>query len=341
MRGGPAPAPRDAAASEEWFLAHGLPYFVDEVRARVHRRLRGGRLAWLGLGAVVLAFAVGTGVGLLVDDLVVGVALAPVVVAVLAATYLVTALEGAVLARWAFRRAFDSLGLLLPLATRALPMLLLFVTFLFINAEVWQLASALPRGVLWWTVVFFTGFAIFFLVTRLDQELEEFDDQVDSEQLLAATEGTAWEASARGLVGSGEDVLARAHVRGLEKANLLLVLLVSQALQVLLLSVAVFAFFMVFGILAVQDSVVEAWIGRPPTYLGSVRIFSLELTQVAIFLAGFSALYFTVTVVTDDVYRKEFFTRVRRELEQAVAVRIVYRDVRRRDDRPGGPASPA
>ena len=68
-------------------------------------------------------------------------------------------------------------------------------------------------------------------------------------------------------------------MRGLEKANLLLVLLVSQALQVLLLSLAVFVFFMVFGILAVQDSVVEAWIGRPPTYLGSFRVFSLELPR--------------------------------------------------------------
>ena len=316
--------------SEEWFLANGLPYFVDEVRARVHQRLRGGRLAWLGLTATVLAFALGVGLGLLVGDVVLGVSLAPVLLAITSVVYLLTALEGAVLARWALRRAFDSLGLLLPLATRALPMLLLFVTFLFINAEVWQLASALPRGVLWWTVVFFAGFAAFFLVTRLDQELDEFDDSVDAQGLLAATAGTLWEQAAVELAASGEDVVARAQVRGLEKVNLLLVLLVSQALQVLLLSFAVFAFFMVFGILAVQDSVVEAWIGSPPTYLGSIRVFSVELTQVAIFLAGFSGLYFTVTVVTDEVYRKEFFTRVRRELEQAVAVRVVYRHAQQR-----------
>ena len=42
------------------------------------------------------------------------------------------------------RRTFGSLRTLLPMMTRALPLLLLFVTFLFINAEVWQVASQ-PR----------------------------------------------------------------------------------------------------------------------------------------------------------------------------------------------------
>ena len=47
--------------------------------------------------------------------------------------------------RWAVGRTFGSLGMLFPLVTRALPLLLLFVTFLFINTEVWMVANS-------WTV---------------------------------------------------------------------------------------------------------------------------------------------------------------------------------------------
>ena len=39
-------------------------------------------------------------------------------------------------------------ALLVPLVTRALPLLLLFITFLFINAEVWELSANLDGAVL-------------------------------------------------------------------------------------------------------------------------------------------------------------------------------------------------
>ena len=59
-------------------------------------------------------------------------------------------------------------------------------------------------------------------------------------------------------------------MRGLEKANLVLVLLVAQAVQVLLLALAVFGFFLVFGAVAIHDDVVTSWIGvEPEDFLGS------------------------------------------------------------------------
>ena len=50
---------------------------------------------------------------------------------------------------WALKRTLGSLRLLFPLASRALPMLLVFVTFLFINAEVWQVTTKLDGGLIW------------------------------------------------------------------------------------------------------------------------------------------------------------------------------------------------
>ena len=45
---------------------------------------------------------------------------------------------------------------------------------------------------------------------------------------------------------------------------------------------------------------------------------------MSVFLAAFSGFYFTVYAVTDEAYRDQFFTTVKRELDRAVAVRAVY-----------------
>ena len=58
---------------------------------------------------------------------------------------------------------------------------------------------------------------------------------------------------------------------------------------------------------------------------------TLELFQVSVFLAAFSGLYFTVYAVTDEAYRDQFFTTVKRELDRAVAVRAVYLALRGHD----------
>ena len=59
----------------------------------------------------------------------------------------------------------------------------------------------------------------------------------------------------------------RGQVTGLQKANLVLVLLVAQAVQVLLLAFAVFCFFVLFGVVAIEDSVIAELARRGPPHL--------------------------------------------------------------------------
>jgi hypothetical protein len=108
-----------------------------------------------------------------------------------------------------------------------------------------------------------------------------------------------------------------------------LVLLFNQAIQVLLLSLGLFAFFLVFGSLTIPDSTVIAWtqqdaVTRLPSRLGQHVPITNELWQVSVFLSAFAGLYFTVYAVTDETYRSQFFAGVSTELEQAVAVNAVY-----------------
>ena len=73
--------------------------------------------------------------------------------AVLAVIYLGTSYAVLPLIGWATRRATAQIALFLNTVVRVLPLLLLVITFLFVNAEVWQVAGRLPAGrTSWWSV---------------------------------------------------------------------------------------------------------------------------------------------------------------------------------------------
>ena len=114
---------------------------------------------------------------------------------------------------------------------------------------------------IWGAVLFFGLAATGFLLARLAEELDLFDDDITVETLLDVTADTPLAPTARRLVDEEADLQAEAEVTGLQKANLVLVLLVAQAVQVLLLAVAVFCFFLVFGVVAIDDSVIRTWVG--------------------------------------------------------------------------------
>jgi hypothetical protein len=320
------PAVRDA---EKWFLDHGLPYFVDDVRATMQARMSRTRVLPVLGAALLLSTAAGVAVGLANRSTSFGIATGSWLLIAVVAAYALVALRMHDIAGWALKRAFASLGLLFPLATRALPMLLLFVTFLFINTEVWQVTSAMNAGVLWTAVLFFGVAATGFLLARLDEELDLFDDDISAETLLDVTADTPLAPTARRLVDEGVDLQADAEVTGLQKFNLVLALLVAQAVQVLLLAVAVFAFFVIFGVVAIDDHVINTWVGDPaPQYDLGQSLVSSELARVSIFLAAFSGLYFTVYAVMDSNYREQFFTHLMREHARVLASLNSYRERR-------------
>ena len=66
-------------------------------------------------------------------------------------------------------------------------------------------------------------------------------------------------------------------------------------------------FFLLFGGVVMTDDVVEAWIGEEPARRRDLPNLTVELVQVSVFLAAFSGLYFTVSAVTDETYREQFF----------------------------------
>jgi hypothetical protein len=320
---------RTVAATDLWFVQHGLTYFVPENRAAVRSALRPRRIVPLVAGTALGAGAVAVAVAVWADG---QRSFLPAILwtafGVVATWYALTALQARPIVAWALSRTFRSLGTLLPMMTRALPLLLVFVTFLFINAEVWQVASYLDGSRLWLVALLFGTLAGAFLLVRLPEEVDRTDDNVDEDLLLKSTAGTPLADVARRLVDDPDgDPASYAEVTGYERWNLVLVLVVIQATQVLLLAVTVFAFFMLFGSMIMDPAIVATWTGLDEGDVSTLRGFqnvSVELVQVSVFLAAFSSLYLTVSTVTDETYREQFFGSVLHEMEQAVGVRAVY-----------------
>lgn len=306
------------AATDLWFVRHGLPYFVPEQRREAKAALRLRRTVPLLVLIGLAAAAAGVALAWVTDQFVAAPATLVSLGLLAAAFYALTALKARPIVGWALSRTFGSLRTLLPMMSRALPLLLLFVTFLFINAEVWQVSSHLAVSTLWLVALLFGVLAVGFLLVRLPEEVDRADDDVDERLLRKACRGTPLEADCDRLLDEGVDVARHAEVTGFERWNLVLVLLVIQAAQVLLLAATVFLFFMVFGSLIMNGAVVETWTD------GYANVVGPTLIQVSIFLASFSALYLTVSTVTDETYRVQFFGSVLAELERAVGMRAVY-----------------
>jgi hypothetical protein len=119
-------------------------------------------------------------------------------------------------------------------------------------------------------------------------------------------------------------------LRRAQRANVALVMFVSQALQVMFVTVGVGAFFVVFGALMVGASVLEAWIGSPGhllfdlTLAGHPILITEELLRVSGAIAAFSGLYYAVAMMVDETYRREFLHQITGEMRDTFVARSEY-----------------
>ena len=247
--------------------------------------------------------------------------------ALLGLIYLGTSYALLPITRWAAGRLWRQLADVLGLLVRALPLLLLFVTFLFLTTEVWQVAASLDGPFLAVTMGLFVVVGVVFVVARIPLEvgtLARFESWSDVAVLVVDTPAAALNPPA----DASPAVTPRLGRR--QWGNVGLVVLFTQGLQIAFVSVMIGVFFVGFGLLTVTPELTTTWVGDDAhllldgTLWGRPVAVTSELLQVAGFLTAFSGFYFTVYVLTDATYRKEFLDEVLVELRQAFAVRAVY-----------------
>ena len=253
----------------------------------------------------------------------------------LAGIYLGTSYALLPITRWAAGRLWRQLADILGLLVRALPLLLLFVTFLFLTAEVWQVAASLDGPFLAVTMGLFVVVGIVFVVARIPLEvgtLARFDSWTEVAALVDGTPAAALDpppsASPAGTPRLGPR----------QWGNVGLVVLFTQGLQIVFVSAMIGVFFVGCGLLTMSPATSATWVGGDVTLLAERELWgrpgalTTELLQVAGFLTAFSGFYFTVYVLTDATYRREFLDQVLAELRQAFAVRAVYLAARSHPD---------
>jgi hypothetical protein len=228
---------------------------------------------------------------------------------------------------WAFRFASIQLGALGTLMSRALPLLMITVLVYF-TAELWQLSARMTRQRLWETIGFLSIVAVLFMVTTIRDEVralrEDRAGQTDPAQLLANTP----------LAVDAEQQPERTPLSLAEQVNVVAVMVVSQAIQVVFFTTGLFAFFIALGIVAVPDDVTVLWsseqtcpVGQPPcagTWFGIHVPIPQTAVHTSLFVAVLSGLYFTVSTSVDPLYRQRFFDPLISDVAVSLAGRDAY-----------------
>ncbi len=250
----------------------------------------------------------------------------------LAVGYVVTSWALIPMMRWSFGQVRRQVTDVANLAMKSLPTLLIFSAFIFINAEMWQVANdfTLPLfGMVMLLLVGIGGIFIFVSVRRLTVDLARFSAWGDVRPRCANTPVEEIIPADDEPAPDTPPLVRRAEW------NVNLLLFVAQGIQVLLVSLVITTFYVVFGLLTVREETLLQWttVGEL-TYerdwavdiaiFGTDLIFTRQLLLVALFIGMFSGLNFAVQVITDDTYREEFIADMTAEVRDALAFRAVY-----------------
>lgn len=252
---------------------------------------------------------------------------APVFVVITLLAIWLTYLGFGSIALWAFRFAWVQLGAMGSLMSRALPLLMLTVV-VFFTGELWQLAARMTRQRLWQVIGFLALIALLFVVTTIRDEVralrEDRAERNDPRALLAGTP----------LEGFVDQEPARTPLSRGEQFNVVAVMVVSQAIQVVFFTTGLFAFFLALGVIAVPDDVAVLWsaeqacaVGQPPcdgTWFGVHVPVPQTIVHMSLIVAVLSGLYFTVSTSTDPLYRQRFFDPLIADVAVSLAGRDAY-----------------
>ena len=247
--------------------------------------------------------------------------------AILLVIYLTTSYGIVPMTRWAVTNGARQILSVSAVLMRALPLLLLVVIVVFYTVEPFQIAHEVPTELIGVAIGFFLFLATGFAAIRVPRQVGELSDGESWAAIRARAAKTPAAPLCRGLPARAAPPPKMSKKEWL---NVGLVVMASEAILVLLVGTAMFLFLVVLGVLTVPTELAEVWITKKPDVLVEFGLFgadlslTTELLEAAGFLAGFTALQFTVSLLSDDTYQEEFLTDLRESLRESLAVRAVY-----------------
>lgn len=226
--------------------------------------------------------------------------------------------------RWAVGHTLREMGGLLRLMARALPLVLVFSMFIFLNAELWQVANDFTAAYFWAALGVMAGVGSLFVLLRLPKEVDALRRFRSWDEVGSALSDSPLEPE------DAEGIDDRPDPPPLTRPdwfNVGLVWVFSQGVQILMVGLLVGLFYGVFGVFTVRPDTIRQWTeGDPDEWfrINSRLIVTWELIRVSGFIAAFSSLQFAVSAITDDAYREEFLGELVDDVREAFAVRALY-----------------
>jgi len=251
---------------------------------------------------------------------------------ILGLAYVITSWGLFPMMRWSAGQITRQIGDVATLAMKSLPILLVFSAFIFLNAEMWQVANDFTLPYFGLVAVLIAGIGGAFVVVsvrRITVNLARFDEWADVRRRCVDTP-VATMVPADGAGPPDAPALGRRA-----EFNVGMLLFVAQTIQIALVAIVITAFYIVFGLLTVREGTLEQWttateLTRSTDWalywnvLGGELVFTRQLVLVSAFIGMMSGLQFAVQVVTDEAYRAEFAEDMTAEVREALAVRTVY-----------------
>ena len=305
-RGTRASADRTSAITqiEKWFVWYGVPHFVHDFH-------RSGDFLRLFLSKPVPVLSL------------------PIVRHVAWRVF-----QAVSLLRWVGRRIVYDVRNLRKEASRALPMMAVLTILGFFSNDLWHIASYMGYLRLLFVLIGFIGLGLLFLDVRLPEEIDQGlteDECFTQEAIAKAWKKHEWEQRKRRLAEwDGQLFAANPPFNKAQKRNMRVYLLLCQMIQVTLLSVVVWVFFLILGKFAFSNPLLADWFpnGGPQypvhVWFVSVPFISTQLLRASAFMAILASIIFAVQAVVDENYRKEFFNPTVDGLMEAARIRCVY-----------------
>jgi len=284
------------------FIELGLFIFIPAVLSEI-----GGNSGWLSFGWIIVAN-----------------------ILILLVTYFIVSWAIFPMVWWGLKNMWEHISQLSVLFARMIPLMLLFSAFLFINAELWQVANEFQLSMFLTVIGGLLLLGVLFLFSSLKGVISKLRKFKSVDDVLSELEGTPLVKVDRSLLENS--VLKVSLGRG-ASVNLKLRLAVGLVTQMVLVGLLVFIFYVIFGLLTVQAETLVQWTTLKSyesveiytmSYFGNQMILTELHLIVAAFVASFSALQFAVSLITDSDYRDTFVADSDAEVREALAVRAAY-----------------
>ena len=236
---------------------------------------------------------------------------------------------------WSLKHAIHQLASLPPMIAKVLPVLMVSVLFIFVNADLWKLANGLsfPRT---WAVLGLMGLlAVFVVVTTSLERTARLLGRYRGDDIArftendyehaAALEGGIWNTAQEWV--EEKKILEHRPLKVAPWSNLIIIPMIGQIIQAIFFMLLVFGFFMGFSSIAISDTTIESWMTVKPEHLKILGVYTninAVVIKVSMIVAVFSGLSFVATTSSDEKYARSFLKPMIERIKHILIIRDIY-----------------